>query len=111
MFHFLDCRVGFHCQSLQRRKGLHQGMRISSASPPPIFSTFNIEQSLPALQHIMGEWFMREQEDGGGGWWVGWDAAEAWVGSGRGKKEKQVTQGGKVEVAGVGSSRGKDGKW
>ena len=41
-------------QSLRKKRGQSQGMRISSASPPPL-PPFNLEQSLPALEQLMGE--------------------------------------------------------
>lgn len=45
----------FNDQNLQRKRGQKQGMRISSASPPPMSHNFSIEQCLPALEQLMGE--------------------------------------------------------
>ena len=43
-------------QSLRKKSGQNHGMRVSSASPPPILNNFSIEQCFPALEQLMGKW-------------------------------------------------------
>ena len=58
--HFFLNHTKFVCntyhQSLRKKSGHNHGMRVSSASPPPILNSFSIEQCFPALEQLMGKW-------------------------------------------------------
>ena len=57
--HFFLNHTKFVCntyhQSLRKKSGHNHGMRVSSASPPPILNSFSIEQCFPALEQLMGK--------------------------------------------------------